>query len=340
MKQNFEKLYLKLLFCAISGCVGICITSCAGGTGDAAETSVADSSLPDSVMPDSLVPDTTENKAPEHIRSKAEIDDFIANSPDKAKYEEGIIPTIAEYVPEYASKLLDNEYDSFLIVDKNTMKLYRYDKYGRELENVGIACARNYGTKHKKADSRTPEGFFTIEGIYNSTDWLFTDDNGYTSPAKGSFGPRFMRLRIPNTSQIGIHGTSSPGSIGGRRSHGCIRMTNENILRIHKLCTPGMPVIVSPGPKDMAVNEYENCYVPSVPVKKGVAPCVAGNLSAYERERLKNEGTQAPAPKDTVSGDSVAPATSAPQVEVPQTPSATESTQTSAPAQSDSAPAQ
>ncbi|MDE6558444.1 MAG: L,D-transpeptidase family protein [Muribaculaceae bacterium] len=271
-----------------------------------------------SVMPDTFIEDTTAEekeadkdtivKKNTRIRSKAEIDTFIAESPHSAEYRAGIIPTIAEYVPEYASKLLDNETDGFLIVDKNTMKLYRYDRYGRELERVGIACSKKYGTKHKKGDNRTPEGFFTIEGIYDSTDWLYTDDDGNTSPVKGQFGPRYMRLRTPVTAQVGIHGTAAPGSIGGRRSHGCIRMTNENILRIHKLCTSGMPVIVSPGPRDMAVNEEEGYNVPAVPVVKGGAPCKAQAM---------------PKKPATISADTVptaGPEVSAPAA--PQTPAA------------------
>lgn len=248
-----------------------------------------------------------ESKAPLRIRSKAEIDEFIANSPNKARYEEGIIPTMAEYVPEYASKLLDNTHNGFLIVDKNTMKLYRYDKYGVLQESVGIACSKYYGTKHVKADNRTPEGFFTIKGIFNSTDWLYTNDAGYTSPAKGQFGPRFMRIDTPVSQQIGIHGTAAPGSIGGRRSHGCIRMTNENIMRIHKLCEAGMPVIVCPGPKDMAVNEREGYHIPSVPVTKGGVPCKPGSISDYERNNPAANKPANPAEVDVeVASDSVA----------------------------------
>lgn len=299
---------------SVAAALYVLILSVAGGCGSGGDGS-ADSTESeagggqyDSVMPDSFASDSlAETKdslpsAPLRIRSKAEIDEFIASSPERSRYESGIIPTIAEYVPEYASKLLDNKLDGFLIVDKNTMRLYRYDKYGVEQESVGIACSARYGTKHARRDNRTPEGFFTIEGIYNSTDWLYTNDDGYTSPAKGQFGPRFMRLRTAVSSQIGIHGTAAPGSIGGRRSHGCIRMTNENIMRIHKLCKAGMPVIVSPGPRDMAVNESEGYYVPSVPVKPGGVPCKAGRISDYEREKADRQKNEAP--KDSVAADS------------------------------------
>lgn len=283
------------------------IASCGGNGRSVSEEDTAQGIPFDSIMKETVdaenVMDSVEKK-PTRIRSKEEIISYIQNSPDRDKYEEGIIPTIAQYVPEYASKLLDNTHNGFLIVDKNTMKLYRYDKYGRELENVGIALSKFYGTKHKKADNRTPEGFFEIEGIYNSTNWLFTNDAGYTSPARGSFGPRFMRLKTPVTSQVGIHGTSAPGSIGGRRSHGCIRMTNDNIMRIHKLCEAGMPVIVSPGPRDMEVNESEGYHIPSVPVTRGGVPCSPGRISEYESTHVSE------ASKKTEKVNPVTPANS------------------------------
>lgn len=342
-------------FCAFAVILSSLLIGCGGGNSGQSDS---DSAKLPTVMPDTFAVDSATDKLveskdsvvkkPTHIRSKEEIRQFIADSPHKADYEAGIIPTIAEYVPEYASKLLDNTTNGFIIVDKNTMKLYRYDKYGRELENVGIACSRNYGTKHTKGDNRTPEGFFTIEGIYDSTDWLYTNDAGYTSPARGQFGPRYMRLRTPVTSQVGIHGTAAPGSIGGRRSHGCIRMTNENILRIHKLCTSGMPVIVSPGPRDMAVNQKEGYNVPAVPVVKGGVPCVAGKYSAKDLE--SGPSASKPSADKTSRADSVAsgapasapavPAVEEPSVPAPvapvSSPSAEPSPQTSAPANTNS----
>lgn len=232
-----------------------------------------DSLIPESVMSDSLTEDADTLPPSLNLTTTEEILDYIADSPDRERYEKGIIPQMARDVPEYASKLMDNQYEGFLIVDKNTMKLYRYDRFGVEQERVGIACAKPYGSKHKRADNRTPEGYFTIEGIYDSTEWLFTDDDGNTSDVKGQFGPRFMRLRTPVSSQIGIHGTSAPWSIGGRRTHGCIRMTNENILRFVEICKPGWPVIVSPGQKDMRVNAEEGYDIPSVAVIPGKSRC-------------------------------------------------------------------
>lgn len=190
--------------------------------------------------------------------------EFMENSENSAEYARGILPQMAKDVLEYAEKLLNNTHDGFIVVDKSRMKLFKYNKFGEQEHEFGIACARNYGTKHKKRDSRTPEGFFSVKQIQNSTDWHYIDDDGNVSPRAGDFGPRFIRLNIPVTTQIGIHGTSAPGSIGGRRSHGCIRLTNENIMKVVEMVDSGMPVIISPGKRDMEVNKEEGFYVPKV----------------------------------------------------------------------------
>lgn len=187
---------------------------------------------------------------------------------EDAGYAGGILPVIESVSKQYADRLLKEGQDGFIIVDKARMKVILYDGYGFPLKTYGMACAKNYGTKHKRADSRTPEGFFSVQGVYDSTDWLFTDDNGKTSKKKGQFGPRFIRLAIPTTSQIGIHGTCAPWSIGHRVSHGCIRLTNENILELVDLVHTGMPVIVLPGKKDRQVNREEGVdivYFPTSP---------------------------------------------------------------------------
>ena len=131
-----------------------------------------------------------------------------------------------------------------------------------------MACGKNYGTKQGDWDSRTPEGFFSAEGVYNSSEWLFKDKNGRVSPTKGQYGPRFIRLKTPVTSGVGIHGTCSPGALGRRVSHGCIRIKNENILELVQYVEKGMPIIVNPSKKDAAVNESAGYNVSKITTKK------------------------------------------------------------------------
>ena len=237
----------------------VSLTAC--GPSDKAGTadSIVDTTTYDTAMPVDTIP-----PAPGRFATTQEALDYMQNSPYREKYEAGILPRMARENLPYTNKLLNSTYSRFLVVDKGKMKVQVYDCYGRKEIEYGIACAKNFGTKHEKGDSRTPEGFFSVEGIYDSTDWLFTDDNGVTSPKKGQFGPRFIRLRIPTTSQIGIHGTCAPWSIGSRASHGCIRVTNENIFKLVEIVEVGMPVIVNPGSRDMRVNLEEGYDVPYI----------------------------------------------------------------------------
>lgn len=242
----------------------ISLTAC--GPSDKAGTadSIVDTTTYDTAMPVDTIPVDTIPPAPGRFATSQEALDYMQNSPYREKYEAGILPRMARENLPYTNKLLNSTYSRFLVVDKGKMKVQVYDCYGRKEIEYGIACAKNFGTKHEKGDSRTPEGFFSVEGIYDSTDWLFTDDNGVTSPKKGQFGPRFIRLRIPTTSQIGIHGTCAPWSIGSRASHGCIRVTNENIFKLVEIVEVGMPVIVNPGSRDMRVNLEEGYDVPYI----------------------------------------------------------------------------
>ena len=242
---------------------------------------------------------------------RTEVTEYVESGPKADRYQGGILPVIARETPEYAARLIPElaRYDGFIVVD--------------------MACARNYGTKHKKADSRTPEGFFSVEGRYNSTEWLYTDDNGVQSKKKGQFGPRFIRIKIPTTSQIGIHGTCAPWSIGHRASHGCIRLTNENILELVELVTPGMPVIILPGKRDRAVNREEGYDIPYFPTnpkyamsdsERKLKTADPEEIKARERDSLRNaEEEERKVAPDTVTPPAVeTPAVPTPEPEAPE----------------------
>lgn len=59
-----------------------------------------------------------------------------------------------------------------------------------------------------------------------------------------------------NRPGIGIHGTNSPQSIGRSSSHGCMRTANWDVVRLVKLLTKGMTVIIEgppPAPRPVEV---------------------------------------------------------------------------------------
>lgn len=239
-------------------------TSTAVSTADSIVVNTADSIA---VEPEvvKIVGDTTELNG---MKTAEEVINWMNATSDSAAYSEGILHQMAKDNLPYTKRLLKNTYKYFIVVDKPSMFVVLYDKYGREKEAYKMACSKHFGTKHKRRDNRTPEGFFSVEGIYNSTKWLYTNDDGYTSPIKGQFGPRFIRLKTPVTTQVGIHGTCAPWSLGRRASHGCIRIHNDNILKLVEYAKPGMPVIVNPGKYDQQINEEEGYTIPSINIGK------------------------------------------------------------------------
>ena len=72
---------------------------------------------------------------------------------------------------------------------------------------------------------------------------------GFASPMYGpiAFGTS-ARSRVltdwPAGGFVGIHGTDRPELLPGRVSHGCIRLRNEDILRLSKLMPVGTPLTI------------------------------------------------------------------------------------------------
>lgn len=131
-----------------------------------------------------------------------------------------------------------------IIVDKPGTRLYIINAFGDTLSRYPVCASLKRGQKTKADDWRTPEGVFKVMGIYNSTDWTYkdTDDKCY--------GPYFISLSTPGFWGIGIHGTNSPRSVPGRRSHGCMRMHNEDIVRVRSMVDKDSRVTVLPDPEE------------------------------------------------------------------------------------------
>lgn len=60
----------------------------------------------------------------------------------------------------------------------------------------------------------------------------------------GPFGVRWMRLSVP-WGGYGIHGTNNPKSIGKAVSHGCVRLYNEDVIKLYDQVPIGTPVSIT-----------------------------------------------------------------------------------------------
>lgn len=124
---------------------------------------------------------------------------------------EGVVPTAAAA-------------DMLIWIDLQSMSLTLYQNE----EQIG-----KWPIAVGKGETPTPLGVYYI--------------NRRFMPQGNGFGTRFLGLNVP-WGQYGIHGTSNPGSIGSRASHGCIRMFNKDVEALYKLVPNWTRVVIEDGP--------------------------------------------------------------------------------------------
>jgi lipoprotein-anchoring transpeptidase ErfK/SrfK len=97
-----------------------------------------------------------------------------------------------------------------------------------------------------------PVGEWTIKGVSRNPPFFYNPDlfwDADESHAKARLAPG------PNNpvgvvwidlskEHFGIHGTPEPSTIGKTESHGCIRLTNWDVLELAELVSPGLPAIL------------------------------------------------------------------------------------------------
>jgi lipoprotein-anchoring transpeptidase ErfK/SrfK len=157
---------------------------------------------------------------------------------------------------EHKNELESIRGSTFILIDKSnyTLKLYKYS--GELLNEYRIAIGKQPGDKTKIGDKKTPEGVFAISSIEESGSWEHDFNDDTLGTIKGAYGPYFIRLSVPGHKGIGIHGTHDNNSIGTRASEGCIRMNNNDLLKLVENIKTSLVVAIIPGATDQTFNEY------------------------------------------------------------------------------------
>lgn len=138
----------------------------------------------------------------------------------------------------------DSLMERHIVIDKENYLLYVLEN-GETLMRVPVCLGKNRGQKQRKGDHKTPEGNFNIISIEDPTYWTYDFHDG-RGKVMGTYGPYFFRLNTPQSRHIGIHGTSSPESMGTRGSDGCIRLRNEDLETLRQYIKIGMKVRINP----------------------------------------------------------------------------------------------
>lgn len=89
-----------------------------------------------------------------------------------------------------------------------------------------------------KPEHRTPTGTYKLSKVVWNPSWV-PPDEAWADTANpkepGERGNPMGRVKILFDSQLYIHGTSDKESLGEPVSHGCIRMSNANAMRLGRL---------------------------------------------------------------------------------------------------------
>lgn len=120
---------------------------------------------------------------------------------------------------------------TWLIVDTRTLRA-KLIRSGRVVFRARVAVGRSKWP--------TPRGEFYIRDKLVG----FPKDTIYGALAFGTSAKSEVLTDWPRGAIIGIHGTNRPGLVPGRISHGCVRMSNRDILRLARLMPIGTPLSI------------------------------------------------------------------------------------------------
>jgi lipoprotein-anchoring transpeptidase ErfK/SrfK len=136
---------------------------------------------------------------------------------------------VTGWVP--AAGLVTSVTGSRIVVDLSARRLDLYRR-GERVRRATIAIGH--------VETPTPTGTFYVDVRYRLTD------------RGGPYGPALLGLAAYSEADqgwaagnpIAIHGTNAPSLIGSRASNGCIRVTNDEILRLMDDVPAGTPVVI------------------------------------------------------------------------------------------------
>jgi lipoprotein-anchoring transpeptidase ErfK/SrfK len=133
-----------------------------------------------------------------------------------------------------------------VIVDQSDSSVNAVDMQG----NILASYPATMGSEHDPL----PIGDWKINGVsknppFNYNPDLFWDAKPKDDKAKLAPGPNnpVGLVWIDRSKEhYGIHGTPVPSTIGKTESHGCIRLTNWDVLELADMVSPGVPAILQP----------------------------------------------------------------------------------------------
>ena len=151
------------------------------------------------------------------------------------------LPTVHRACAAIPQTYTPGKDELWIKIDKDKLQLTLRRGTGEILKSYPVAIGRGNGVKKSRLDLITPAGVFKIWRVLQDATQLVYDPKWFGEPGepqKGVYGAKLISFYNPW--EIAVHGTNSPGSIGKRVTHGCIRMHNKDIIELTKSVKPGM----------------------------------------------------------------------------------------------------
>lgn len=121
------------------------------------------------------------------------------------------------------------------------LKLGQRKVYVYQGENV----LESYPVAIGRPEFPTPTGEFKVFEMIVNPSWRSPWTGEVEAPgADGSLGLRWIGFANMDNGVIGFHGTPNVASIGTAASHGCVRMRNEDVIKLYEHVKVGTVVRV------------------------------------------------------------------------------------------------
>jgi hypothetical protein len=155
---------------------------------------------------------------------------------------------------------------------------------------VGTGTGLTLQGKDGEWEFSTPNGVFYVQRkeenpVWILPDWYFVKEGRAIPPENspqrrvpGALGAAAVYL----SDEIAIHGTDKPELLGQRVSHGCIRLSDPNAIRLYHNVQVGTPVVITGG-KQLARMRPEDIARPTNPRP---APRQANPLTRLSTQQL------------------------------------------------------
>ena len=147
----------------------------------------------------------------------------------------------------------DQPHGDFIVVDKSdgTLKVYQGEKpadakakaSGKLIAQFPVTTGSSHDPLPLGTWKATTYSFLPPFNYQPDLFWDVADDKAEQKLAPGPNGPVGVAWLDLTKEHYGIHGTNEPQTIQHTESHGCLRLTNWDVMRLSRMMKPGFTAV-------------------------------------------------------------------------------------------------